>query len=1153
MTDNQCTSSPPSPGSFTIEHLKELDFLKDYGTIVPLTANEERLLDEIAASGFAKKEGLAYVYLDKRNERQVNQEIPQSSTSQIAGCSENAHALSVPSPDSGLRDVVDAQSSKPARKEPELLDVVSGPPSRSSANNLELAGIGGWLLLFSIGLVTGNFVTGWSIYSNFSLLAGRIPSDLKTALVIENGLLIALGLFQAVVTVAFFRRRSTAPTLVIALIVARVGYNLIDLIFAAAILGDSPGARDLASSGVYAAIWISYFLHSKRVKATFIRGPVVVPDDSQFPRSPSAQATGLRTTGVPSPETANVVANITEPAAVKRIPREHASTELSPSEALDRVHHQERRLPQWVKVGIGVVGLMVLGVAIVAAGSWMGLPSNKSIETTLFANNSPAVAQVVVQDRRGNTISSGSGFLVSRDGLFATNHHVIEKAHSAHLLLVDGTKLTVSTVTSLDKEADLAILKVAGKVVAHPLELAGPEVPPVGTKVFAIGNPLGLANTMSDGLVSGIRNVGQIAMIQTSAPISAGSSGGPLLGADGRVVGVTTFLFKEGQNLNFAVPATRVASLLHRAKGEGQQSQRSLVRRLDAIACTDRGQAWLSKGKYDDAIGEYDQALQFDPENTLALVKRGIAWAAKRDYVKAINDYDEAIRLDPNDSFAYDCRGNAWARKENHDRAIKDYDEAIKLDPKNASVRTSRAYAWMEKKEYDKAIRDCGEAIRLDPKCESAHFCRGDAWMEKKEYDKAIVDFTDGIRLLPELAFPYILRANAWMAKSDYGRAIKDFDEAIRLDPKQSSAYFKRGKAKFNSGKFDEAIEDFDEAIRLDPGDAVAFDRRGDAWIAKKEYDKAISDYGEAIRLDPLNTFFYNDRGNAWLAKKDFAKAFNDLDEAIRLAPKNATAYASRGDAWMDKKAYDMAVRDYDTAIRFDPKDWFPYYRRAKAWIALKDYDKAMQYCEEGIRLNPRSALILNLRVEVWIARKDFDRVIEHYSEAIQVNPKDASNYGNRGVFLTAKKDFDRAIRDFDTAIQLDPNSAWAFGIRAKAWIDKKEYRKVLDDFNEAIRLDPKSEHAYGDFGWFLATCPDEKFRDGTRAVQMATKACELSGWKSGPQMENLAAAYAEAGQFDQAERYQRKALADPDCSSDAKSRRRLEIYGQRKPVREGD
>jgi len=196
----------------------------------------------------------------------------------------------------------------------------------------------------------------------------------------------------------------------------------------------------------------------------------------------------------------------------------------------------------------------------------------------IFARGSPAVVQVLIQDRQSRTIGTGSGFLVSTNGLIATNYHVIRNADSARVVFSDDKTLPVVGVAATDEDADLAIIKVAYHFSVRPLELAEIELPPIGAKVYAIGNPLGLSNTLSDGLVSGHREIGQIPIIQTTAPISPGSSGGPLLTADGKVVGVTSSQFKSGQNLNFAIPVSQILRLMPRFEGEWQLTQLPLGR-----------------------------------------------------------------------------------------------------------------------------------------------------------------------------------------------------------------------------------------------------------------------------------------------------------------------------------------------------------------------------------------------------------------------------------------------------------------------------------------------------------------------------------------------------------------------------------------------
>jgi S1-C subfamily serine protease len=154
------------------------------------------------------------------------------------------------------------------------------------------------------------------------------------------------------------------------------------------------------------------------------------------------------------------------------------------------------------------------------------------------------------------------------------------------VVLSDRKRLPVLGAVALNEEADIAILKAASPIRVEPLELAEDGLPAVGGKVYAIGTPapkgppLGfLANTLSDGLVSGHRERGGMKVIQTTAAISDGSSGGPLLAADGRVVGVTTWSITGGENLNFAVPASYIAMLLLWGDAEADLTRFPLVQR----------------------------------------------------------------------------------------------------------------------------------------------------------------------------------------------------------------------------------------------------------------------------------------------------------------------------------------------------------------------------------------------------------------------------------------------------------------------------------------------------------------------------------------------------------------------------------------------
>jgi hypothetical protein len=181
----------------------------------------------------------------------------------------------------------------------------------------------------------------------------------------------------------------------------------------------------------------------------------------------------------------------------------------------------------------------------------------------LVKRTTNAVVQIVASDDTGGQ-SLGSGFFVSQDGKIVSNFHVIEGTNSAIVKLANGSSLPVKGILAEDANKDLVILKVDGRKLEF-LNLDSTFELQVGDHVVAIGSPLGFEGTVSDGIVSAVRSDEKDkTWIQTTAPVSHGNSGGPLLNMHGNVVGVIARGMNpgEGQNLNFAIPALEVVRLL---------------------------------------------------------------------------------------------------------------------------------------------------------------------------------------------------------------------------------------------------------------------------------------------------------------------------------------------------------------------------------------------------------------------------------------------------------------------------------------------------------------------------------------------------------------------------------------------------------------
>lgn len=168
---------------------------------------------------------------------------------------------------------------------------------------------------------------------------------------------------------------------------------------------------------------------------------------------------------------------------------------------------------------------------------------------------------LMMEDANGQPKSLGSGFFV-REGEIASNFHVVEGSARGYAKVVgQKTKYDIEGVTAVDAERDLVVLKVSATSTPS-LAVGKSEDVQVGEPVYAVGNPQGLEGTFSQGIVSSIREVGTDKLLQITAPISPGSSGGPVLNTKGDVIGVSVATFRGGQNLNFAIPSSYLTALL---------------------------------------------------------------------------------------------------------------------------------------------------------------------------------------------------------------------------------------------------------------------------------------------------------------------------------------------------------------------------------------------------------------------------------------------------------------------------------------------------------------------------------------------------------------------------------------------------------------
>ena len=386
-----------------------------------------------------------------------------------------------------------------------------------------------------------------------------------------------------------------------------------------------------------------------------------------------------------------------------------------------------------------------------------------------------ATVYLEMQDKNGETLGIGSGFFV-KPNLIATNYHVIEGAAKGTAKLVGKfTTYNIEGATATDKDNDLTLLKVTANDI-KPLCLGDSDKVRIGETVYVAGNPKGLEGTVSDGIISSLRDEDTKERLQMTAPISKGSSGGPVLNRKGEVIGVSFAGHRalDAQNLNFAIPSKYLKELLKQEK-----PAKPFPQTISAETYFQRGNVKAEIGDYGGSIADYTEAVRLKRDFADAYHNRGLAKYRLGQHFSAISDYDSVIRLRPGDADAYHNRGAVKAELGQHFPAISDFDSAIQLKPDNAKAYYNRGIVKANLGQHAAAISDYDKVIHFNPDHATVYYNRGVAKVKLDQYVAAISDFDSAIQLKPDSADAYYVRGVAkgllgrkWEAKQDVLTAL---------------------------------------------------------------------------------------------------------------------------------------------------------------------------------------------------------------------------------------------------------------------------------------------------------------------------------------------------------------------------------------------
>ena len=467
-------------------------------------------------------------------------------------------------------------------------------------------------------------------------------------------------------------------------------------------------------------------------------------------------------------------------------------------------------MPTYIKISLGL--LIWLGSA--------GLLNAEVNLTKLVKKIRPAVVTIVVYDVNHQVTSIGSGFFTDKRGHLITNYHVLDGSYAADVRTFDGKTYPIKLVVAENKSVDL--VKVLVDIPGQGFEWLkiSQYLPAIAEKILVVGSPLGLEQTVSEGIVSSIRKIPAVGeFFQMSAPISQGSSGSPVINFKGQVIGVATFQFIRGQNLNFAIAGKSIRKL----KPTGP-----------ALA--------ISRWTFNNSLQQ--------PKLAEELCRKGYSFSINGEDQKALQFFRQAIEKDPKNKLAWNGLGYCHVGLNNPQAAIQAYQQAIKTDPTDEVLHFNLANYYIKLGRQQEAIESYNQVISLNPAFESAHFKLGIIYTQLGRLNDGKNAFEEVIRLNPDAAPAYFNIAITYTKLGHYHAAIKANKEVLRIKPEYAPAYNNMGLLYGKLGQSQEEVNAYKEAIRVDPDNVSAHFNLGTALLHKGDKTGALDEYKILRNLD---------------------------------------------------------------------------------------------------------------------------------------------------------------------------------------------------------------------------------------------------------------------------------------------------------------
>jgi len=595
--------------------------------------------------------------------------------------------------------------------------------------------------------------------------------------------------------------------------------------------------------------------------------------------------------------------------------------------------------------------LVLFSLILWLTSSFLAAQTEEALK--ILDQNKDGVISFVTYGQDKQEISRGTGFIIGKD-VMATAYHLVCQASSAEGKNYKGKKVKIEGILGVDKNFDLALLKVKGK--RQVLALGSADQLESGKKVFAVGSNEAEEIIIAEGTIRDFLQFSPTQRIITSSfAIPDDFCGSPLLDGEGKVTGIIIFLDKSSK---FILPVENLKAISKKAQATKFKNwqQEDYFSTLPGASLA--GKVFALMDETAKARRYLEKVTQFSPDNIEAFELLSSVYDKERDYRSAVSAYKKVVELDDNRDKAHYGLGVVLLRMREYKEAITHLEKAAQLNMDNKEAYYHIGNAYEELKDFAKAAEAYQKFVGSKPE---------NAWMgnlrlglcrvELGDYEQAVAALKKAQEKKPQdIKINYNL-AQALQKAGRFQEAEEAYKSLAAINPDDANVYYSTILRMYDeAGQNDKAIEAAKKLIELNPQSEINVYNLGIMYMKLERFDEAIDTFKKVLEIRPGYAYAFYNIGFCYSKQKKYKESIEAFEKFVELSPDSADGWFNIGVGYMLIKKFSKAIEPLQKSIELRPQYGLAYYNLAITFLNLKDNYSAQELHKKLVNIDPSLA-----------------------------------------------------------------------------------------------------------------------------------------------------------------------------------------------------